>query len=122
MKNKQIATLEAKPHYALLDGLRGAAALMVVWYHVQEGFAFAAATSGEGDGLIKLFNHGYLAVDFFFVLSGFVIAMPTMTASAWTLLWERKPCSRAASRRGLSCADGWCACTRCWCWERCWER
>ena len=73
MKNKQIATLEAKPHYALLDGLRGAAALMVVWYHVQEGFAFAAATSGEGDGLIKLFNHGYLAVDFFFVLSGFVI-------------------------------------------------
>ena len=73
MKNKQIATLEAKPHYALLDGLRGAAALMVVWYHVQEGFAFAAATGGEGDGLIKLFNHGYLAVDFFFVLSGFVI-------------------------------------------------
>ena len=73
MKNKQIATLEAKPHYALLDGLRGAAAFMVVWYHVQEGFAFAAATNGEGDGLIKFFNHGYLAVDFFFVLSGFVI-------------------------------------------------
>ena len=73
MRNKQIATLEAKPHYALLDGLRGAAALMVVCYHVQEGFAFAAATGGEGDGLIELFNHGYLAVDFFFVLSGFVI-------------------------------------------------
>ena len=59
---------DSKPHYALLDGLRGMAALMVVWYHVFEGFAFA------GGGSIEVFNHGYLAVDFFFMLSGFVIS------------------------------------------------
>mgnify|MGYP003304841456 CR=1 FL=1 len=59
---------DTKPHYALLDGLRGAAALMVVWYHVFEGFAFA-----EGSG-IDTFNHGHLGVDFFFLLSGFVIS------------------------------------------------
>lgn len=59
---------DTKPHYALLDGLRGAAALMVVWYHVFEGFAFA-----EGSA-IDVFNHGHLGVDFFFILSGFVIS------------------------------------------------
>ena len=59
---------DSKPHYELLDGLRGAAALMVVWYHVFEGFAFAEGSS------IDTFNHGHLAVDFFFMLSGFVIS------------------------------------------------
>lgn len=60
---------DSKPHYDILDGLRGVAALLVVWYHVHEGFSFAA-----GDGrLITFINHGYLAVDFFFILSGFVI-------------------------------------------------
>ena len=71
MENKQLSSAsyaDSKPHYNILDGLRGAAALMVVWYHVFEGFAFA-----EGSA-IDVFNHGYLAVDFFFMLSGFVIS------------------------------------------------
>ena len=59
---------DTKPHYHLLNGLRGVAALMVIWYHVFEGYAFA------GGGMIESINHGYLAVDFFFMLSGFVIA------------------------------------------------
>lgn len=59
---------DSKPHYALLDGLRGAAALMVVWYHFFEGFAFA-----EGSA-ISTFCHGHLGVDLFFILSGFVIS------------------------------------------------
>ena len=58
---------DTKPHYELLDGLRGVAALLVVWYHVFEGYAFAGGT------LIESINHGYFAVDFFFILSGFVI-------------------------------------------------
>lgn len=61
------AFTDTKPHYDLLDGLRGVAALLVVWYHVFEGYAFA------GGGTIESINHGYLAVDFFFILSGFVI-------------------------------------------------
>ena len=60
--------MNIKPHYLLLDGLRGAAALMVLWYHVFEGFAFAGGTA------IDTFNHGHLGVDFFFMLSGFVIS------------------------------------------------
>lgn len=62
----QISSLfRQKPHYELLDGLRGVAALLVIWYHFFEGFATS--------GVDQKFNHGYLAVDFFFVLSGFVI-------------------------------------------------
>ena len=60
--------MNTKPHYLILDGLRGAAALMVLWYHVFEGFAFAGGTA------IETFNHGHLGVDFFFMLSGFVIS------------------------------------------------
>ena len=65
---------DTKPHYALLDGLRGVAALLVVIYHIFEGFAFAETTNGEGSGLISTLNHGHIAVDFFFILSGFVIS------------------------------------------------
>lgn len=59
---------DTKPHYDLLDGLRGVAALLVVWYHVFEGYAFAGAKP-----TVECINHGYLCVDFFFMLSGFVI-------------------------------------------------
>lgn len=56
-----------KPHYEILDGLRGVAALIVVAFHLLEIHA-------TGDFYVVPFiNHGYLAVDFFFVLSGFVI-------------------------------------------------
>lgn len=63
-----------KPHYELLDGLRGVAAILVLIYHVFEGFAFAEGVNGAGDGIITTLNHGHIAVDFFFILSGFVIS------------------------------------------------
>lgn len=63
------AFADSRPHYELLDGLRGVAALLVVWHHVFEGYAFAGP-----DPIIGVANHGYLAVDFFFMLSGFVLA------------------------------------------------
>lgn len=56
---------DSKPHYQLLDALRGVASLLVIWYHVFEGFATSP--------IDQHFNHGYLAVDFFFILSGFVM-------------------------------------------------
>ncbi|MBO5921300.1 MAG: acyltransferase, partial [Bacteroidaceae bacterium] len=39
-----------------------------------EGFSFAEVTNGDGDGIIRVLNHGHIAVDFFFILSGFVIS------------------------------------------------
>ena len=61
----QASVLTTKPHYQILDGLRGVAAVLVVLFHL-----FEAHASGPAEQII---NHGYLAVDFFFVLSGFVI-------------------------------------------------
>lgn len=58
---------DSKHHYVILDGLRGVAAIMVVIFHIFETFT-------GGDHTKQIVNHGYLAVDFFFVLSGFVIA------------------------------------------------
>lgn len=65
---------DTKPHYELLDGLRGVAAILVLFYHIFEGFSFAELTNGAGSGLITTLNHGHIAVDFFFILSGFVIS------------------------------------------------
>jgi len=61
----QTYTLSTKPHYPILDGLRGVAAIMVVIFHVFE--------THSTSHLDQIINHGYLAVDFFFLLSGFVI-------------------------------------------------
>ena len=55
----------SKPHFIILDGLRGVAAIVVVTFHLCE-----AHSPGP---LYQVINHGYLAVDFFFLLSGFVI-------------------------------------------------
>ncbi len=59
------AFADTKPHYDLLDGLRGVAALTVVCFHLFEAYATSH--------LDQRINHGYLAVDFFFILSGFVV-------------------------------------------------
>jgi peptidoglycan/LPS O-acetylase OafA/YrhL len=57
---------DTKKHYEILDGLRGVAAIMVVAFHIMEA-------SANGNRFEQIINHGYLAVDFFFLLSGFVI-------------------------------------------------
>lgn len=61
-----IGLKQSKPHYEILDGLRGVAAIMVVWFHIFE-------IHSEWSYYKQIINHGYLAVDFFFLLSGFVI-------------------------------------------------
>lgn len=53
-------------HFAVLDGLRGVAAICVVVFHVME-----FVTPNYKDNFIA---HGFLAVDLFFCLSGFVLA------------------------------------------------
>ncbi|MEM9310724.1 MAG: acyltransferase [Pseudomonadota bacterium] len=51
-----------------LTGLRGLAAWFVVFYHIRLSLTDLLPT-----GVIDVFARGYLAVDFFFLLSGFVM-------------------------------------------------
>lgn len=83
---KQTTYLASKPHYEILDGLRGVAALMVIIFHLFE------AHSG-GNHLEQIINHGYLAVDFFFMLSGFVIGY------AYDDRWDRMTLGTFLKRR-----------------------
>lgn len=57
--------LVSKPRFEILDGLRGVAAIIVVLFHLFETYSKGPCH--------QILNHGYLAVDFFFILSGFVI-------------------------------------------------
>ncbi|WP_420139261.1 acyltransferase family protein [Sphingomonas sp.] len=59
-------TGDGKAHFEVLDGLRGAAALLVVAFHIQ-------GITVLFDAPRLLLPHAYLAVDFFFALSGFVV-------------------------------------------------
>jgi peptidoglycan/LPS O-acetylase OafA/YrhL len=58
--------LKTKRHFEILDGLRGIAALTIVAFHFLEWV--------YSDYSKNFIGHGFLAVDFFFCLSGFVIA------------------------------------------------
>ncbi|WGM46922.1 hypothetical protein KOAAANKH_01796 [Brevundimonas sp. NIBR10] len=55
----------APQRFDVLDALRGLCAVLVVFFHMPVASHFHA---------LPLTRHGYLFVDFFFVLSGFVIA------------------------------------------------
>ncbi len=59
-------TATGKEHFEVLDGLRGAAAMLVVLFHIQ-------GITVNWDGAKVILHHAPLAVDFFFALSGFVI-------------------------------------------------
>ena len=50
------------PRFVILDGLRGLAALVVAALHAQEYLG------------VEIVHHGYLMVDLFFAMSGFVLA------------------------------------------------
>ena len=82
----QTTYLASKPHYEILDGLRGVAALMVILFHLFEAHA-------GGNHLTQIINHGYLAVDFFFMLSGFVIGY------AYDDRWDRMTLGTFFKRR-----------------------
>ncbi len=72
--------LNSKPRYEILDGLRGVAAFVILTYHFFEGCHIPL-------------GHGYLGVDFFYALSGFVIGY------AYNDRWDRMSIGSFFKRR-----------------------
>ena len=74
--------MAANTEIKAMTGLRGIAALMVAIYHINPELA-ARATPGLG----RLLGRGYLWVDLFFVLSGFVLALnyAERFAAGWSI-------------------------------------
>lgn len=60
-----MSSSSARPYYPTLDSLRGICAVFVALFHLRANSHFE---------LLPLVRNGWLFVDFFFVLSGFVIA------------------------------------------------
>lgn len=102
--------MQSKSHLLLLDALRGVAALIVLWFHCNEGFGYEVA---GGTGIFtQTCDHGYLAVDFFFLLSGFVIGYAyddrwSRGLSIWTFFRRRlirlHPMVIAGAITGIAC-------------------
>lgn len=65
MSNLKPVIFQSKKHFEILDGLRGVAALAIVVFHFMEWI--------YPDLSQNFIGHGFLAVDFFFCLSGFVL-------------------------------------------------
>jgi peptidoglycan/LPS O-acetylase OafA/YrhL len=75
MLSKQTPSSVFREHIRCLDGLRGLAVLMVLWAH-------STPISGAVERKLGFsFGFGYLGVEIFFVLSGFLITR--------ILLWDR---------------------------------
>ena len=93
--------MSEKPRYAILDGLRGVAAVIVVAFHLFETYSKGPA--------YQILNHGYLAVDFFFVLSGFVIgyAYDNRWGKMSTLAFFKRRLIRSMGPLGRSCGNIW---------------
>jgi len=96
----------AVPHYPSLDGARGAAALMVVVFHVS-GLLQSGESSDRLNRLLTqtISGFGHIAVAVFFLLSGFLLfsefAMDLIARSG------RKPLARFVSRRFLRIYPGY---------------
>lgn len=69
------------PHdyFPALTGLRGIAACWVMLYHLWQ-LAGAHSVAPLGVDITPVFSCGYMGVDLFFVLSGFLLGLPFL---AW---------------------------------------
>jgi peptidoglycan/LPS O-acetylase OafA/YrhL len=74
--------VSSRAHVDALTGIRGIAAWLVVFYHIRSAF-----TPSMPGWVIAIASKGYLAVDLFFVLSGFVLWM-TWEARLTTERWH----------------------------------
>jgi peptidoglycan/LPS O-acetylase OafA/YrhL len=89
---------QGKVRFAAIDGLRGIACLMVLYYHTWVAFARPEWPSlplgGRHLSLSRLFARGYGGVDLFFVLSGFCLSFPVLSKPQRVVNWGKYALAR----------------------------
>src|SRR4051812_9167715 len=80
-----IGAMSGKAEIRQLTSLRGVASMFVVIHHLKKEFG----TTINLDGHTQIFNCGYLWVDFFFILSGFVMGLVYADFLAWPVAPQR---------------------------------
>ena len=74
---------------AFLDGFRGLAILLVVFYHAYTRWG-SVVPYGNTYADFPVFREGFLGVQLFFLISGFVILMSLEKSSAWLPFLKRR--------------------------------
>ena len=85
-----------QPHHPLVDVLRAVAALLVLFYHV---LALREWAGFPEDGFARLARTGWVGVDLFFVISGFVIGKTALEGFARDPLHWRAAYAQRRLRR-----------------------
>ena len=95
------ASCGSQPHFPEVDGLRGLAILLVLWYHARVLLRRLPKSSSEQTpwsnllGLIgRMSLGGWIGVDLFFVISGFLITLILLgvkeSAGSSVAFWGRR--------------------------------
>ncbi|MBC7766805.1 acyltransferase [Arenimonas sp.] len=86
-------TLESQPQntqkIGAINALRFCAALFVVFYHFGFAYFYRDLNYVNVPILRYLFQYGYLGVDLFFIISGFVISLSAENRTAYTFVKSR---------------------------------
>jgi peptidoglycan/LPS O-acetylase OafA/YrhL len=88
-------TAEKSARFPLVDLLRGCSALLVVFYHV---LSMRPWPNFDTTGIGKLPTLGWVGVDLFFVISGFVIGKTAMDGHLSGQPWRQRYFSRRLAR------------------------
>src|ERR1700690_3142069 len=76
LKSKASRTTTSGQFIPEIDGLRFIAIFSVILFHLSGYVTVKTGRTEEHDLLADLFSHGNFGVKLFFVISGFVIALP----------------------------------------------
>lgn len=94
-KSKRLSASDGQAplaHLPVIDGLRGIAILLVIWYHAP--FIFLTVHGLPEPGFWRMSTAGWIGVDLFFVVSGFLITSILLRTRGQTgqlrIFWARR--------------------------------
>src|ERR1700741_1455059 len=84
--------MEEKNRIKILDGFRAIAILCVILFHYYSRWTIPSSTTNlyPYGNRFDFFGYGYLGVEFFFIISGFVIAFTLHRTEGMLVFWKKR--------------------------------